>query len=120
MFRMFPIHLRRTVDPGESSAVMFPLYPDEDVYKASHVLKFSKKSVRGILPQVYPALFYRMFIRNAHKGVHSDSISVDLWLYRPLLDIGRFFSFLILHTIGRTPWTGDQPVARPLHRTTQT
>jgi hypothetical protein len=24
------------------------------------------------------------------------------------------FSFLIFYTVGRTPWTGDQPVARPL------
>jgi hypothetical protein len=33
-----------------------------------------------------------------------------------------FLSFLILCTVGRIPWTGDQPVARPLltHRTTQT
>jgi hypothetical protein len=33
-----------------------------------------------------------------------------------------FFSLLILYTVGRTPWTGYQPVARPLptHRTTQT
>jgi hypothetical protein len=31
-----------------------------------------------------------------------------------LLDLGRFFSFLILYTVGRTLWTGDQPVARPL------
>jgi hypothetical protein len=32
------------------------------------------------------------------------------------------FSFLIIYTVGRTPWTGDQPVSRPLpkHRTTQT
>jgi hypothetical protein len=32
-----------------------------------------------------------------------------------------FFSF-ILYTVGRTPWTSNQPVARPLaiHRTTQT
>jgi hypothetical protein len=31
-----------------------------------------------------------------------------------------FFSFLILYTDGRTPWTGNQPVARPLpiYRTT--
>jgi hypothetical protein len=38
-----------------------------------------------------------------------------------LLDLGRFFSFLILYTVGRTPWTGNQPVARPLpkHRITQ-
>jgi hypothetical protein len=39
-----------------------------------------------------------------------------------LLDLGRFFSFLILYTGGRTRWTGDQPVARllPTYRTTQT
>jgi hypothetical protein len=32
------------------------------------------------------------------------------------------FQFLSLYTVGRTPWTGDQPVARPLptHRTIQT
>jgi hypothetical protein len=45
-----------------------------------------------------------------------------LLLYSPLLGLGRFFSFLILYTVGTIPWTGDQPVARPLpiHRTTQT
>jgi hypothetical protein len=45
-----------------------------------------------------------------------------LWLYSPLLGLGHFYSVLSLYTIGRTPWTGDQPVARPLptHRTTQT
>jgi hypothetical protein len=32
-----------------------------------------------------------------------------------LLAPGRFFSFLILYTIGRTTWTGDQAIARPLH-----
>jgi hypothetical protein len=39
-----------------------------------------------------------------------------------LLDLGRFISFLILYTDGRTPWTGVQTVARPLpaHRITQT
>jgi hypothetical protein len=31
-----------------------------------------------------------------------------------LIGLGRFFSFLILYTVGMTPWTGDQPVARPL------
>jgi hypothetical protein len=32
------------------------------------------------------------------------------------------FQFLNIYTVGRTPWTGDQPAARPLptHRTTQT
>jgi hypothetical protein len=42
-------------------------------------------------------------------------VVVYLWLYSPFLsDLGCFFSFLILHTVGRTPWTGDQSVARPL------
>jgi hypothetical protein len=38
------------------------------------------------------------------------------------LDLGRFFSFLILYTVGRIICTGDQPVARPLptQRITQT
>jgi hypothetical protein len=31
-----------------------------------------------------------------------------LWLYGPLLILGRFFSFLILYADGRTPWTGNQ------------
>jgi hypothetical protein len=41
---------------------------------------------------------------------------------QPFVDLGRFFSFLMLYTVGRTPCTWDQPVARPLptHRTTQT
>jgi hypothetical protein len=46
---------------------------------------------------------------------------VSLWLYSPSLGLGRFFSFLIVSTVGRTPWTWDQRVARPLpaHRTAQ-
>jgi hypothetical protein len=29
-------------------------------------------------------------------------------------DTWPFFSFFILYTVGRIPWAGDQPVARPL------
>jgi hypothetical protein len=49
-----------------------------------------------------------------HLTVHGSTVI--------LLDLGRFFSFVILYTVHTTPWTGDQPVARPLptHRTTQT
>jgi hypothetical protein len=44
------------------------------------------------------------------------------WLYSPLLGSGRFFSFLVLYAVSRTPWTGNQPVSRllPIHRTAQT
>jgi hypothetical protein len=49
-------------------------------------------------------------------------LSIYLWLYRPLLGLDCFFSFLIFYTVGRTSWTGDPLVARPLptHRTAQT
>jgi hypothetical protein len=38
-----------------------------------------------------------------------------------LVDLGSFFHFHNQYTVGRTPWTGGQPIARPLptHRTTQ-
>jgi hypothetical protein len=47
------------------------------------------------------------------SDIISLSLSLSLWLYSPS-DLGRFFSFLILYTVGRTPWTEDQPIARPL------
>jgi hypothetical protein len=34
---------------------------------------------------------------------------ICLWLYSPLLDFGRFFSFVILYTVSRTPLTGISP-----------
>jgi hypothetical protein len=34
--------------------------------------------------------------------------------FAALVELGRFFSFLIIYTVGRNPWTGDQPDARPL------
>jgi hypothetical protein len=41
---------------------------------------------------------------------------------QPFVGPWPFFKFLILYTVGRTSWTGDQPVARPLpiHGTAQT
>jgi hypothetical protein len=49
-------------------------------------------------------------------------MSSSLWLYSPFVGPWSLFQFLNLYTVGRTPWTGDQPVARPLptRRTTQT
>jgi hypothetical protein len=36
------------------------------------------------------------------------------WLYTTVLGLDRIFRFLILYTVRRPPWTGDQPVAKPL------
>jgi hypothetical protein len=54
-----------------------------------------------------------------HSSIHplirpSIRQSIHLRRYSPLLDLGRFFRFLIFYTVGRTSWTGNQPVARPL------
>jgi hypothetical protein len=52
----------------------------------------------------------------------STNLPICLWLYSHLLHLGCSFSFLILYTERMTPWTGDQPVTRPLptHVTKQT
>jgi hypothetical protein len=57
----------------------------------------------------------------SHRAEDRSLHTISLWLFS-LLDLARFSSFLILYTDGRTPWTGDQPVARPppTQRTTQT
>jgi hypothetical protein len=49
-------------------------------------------------------------------------ISIYLWLYSHFVGPWPLFTFLIFYTDGRTPWTGDRSVARPLpaHRTAQT
>jgi hypothetical protein len=54
-----------------------------------------------------------------HKTLRSFFF-FSLWLCNPL-DLGRFFSSLILHTVGRTLLAWDQTVARPVptHRITQ-
>jgi hypothetical protein len=61
-------------------------------------------------------------LRSVQRSRKLKPLSVYLRLYSPLLDLGRFFCFLILHTVGRTPSTDDRPVARQLstHRKTQT
>jgi hypothetical protein len=58
-----------------------------------------------------------------HSFLH-DTVNGAIYVYgcSALVGLGRIFSFLILYTDGKTPWTSDQPVARPLpiHRTAQT
>jgi hypothetical protein len=51
-----------------------------------------------------------------HPSVTSSLLSLPLW------GTGLISQFLDHFTVGRTPWTGDQLVAKPIHkhRTTQT
>jgi hypothetical protein len=49
-----------------------------------------------------------------------ETVYFFLWLYSPILGLGRlhetfrFISVSRSRTVGRTPWTGDQVVAKPL------
>jgi hypothetical protein len=57
----------------------------------------------------------RTQVGNQCRGVILPTLSIYLRLYSPLVDLGSYFSFLIFfYTVGRTVWTADQPVARPL------
>jgi hypothetical protein len=77
---------------------------------------FGLRALRFIARLLFPSLTSFYLLGERH------SWTIYLWLYSPLLGLGLYFSFLLLYTFGRTRWTGDQPVSRPLpiHRTTQT
>jgi hypothetical protein len=59
---------------------------------------------------------------NNHSFIHL--CLCNLFLFFPFFFLLHtpFFTFLILNTVGRTPYTREQPVTRslPIHRTTQT
>jgi hypothetical protein len=58
-------------------------------------------------------------LRKVHKEkLYNLLLLIIFMALQPFVGPCRFFSFLILHTVGRTPWTGDQPIARllPTHR----
>jgi hypothetical protein len=67
--------------------------------------------------------------KKIHRTVQALVRRTYIHTYKPTYDatvicskFAAFFSFLILYTVGKSPWMEDQPVARPLptHRTTQT
>jgi hypothetical protein len=83
----------------------------------------------GLFPSGFPTkILYALFLLISNIG-HLDRDRSTLTIYLSIyLSIYRYcrpwplFRFLNLYTDGRTPWTEDVPVVRPLstHRTTQT
>jgi hypothetical protein len=59
--------------------------------------------------------------KSSHLIHQFPRTDIYLWLYSPCGTL-PLLQFLNLYTVGNTPWTGDQPVARPLptNRITQT
>jgi hypothetical protein len=80
------------------------------IYFVLHYIRFqllnlmlcNTREKLSIYLSIYPSI---------HPSIY---LSIYLSIYSPLFDHGRFFSFLIFYTVGMTPWTGDQPIARPL------
>jgi hypothetical protein len=85
----------------EAAVVLLRCYPSvflEELRKTMHNLSWDGRCPAEIRTQNLPNT-------NLERSICGSTAFVDL---------GRFFSFLITYIIGRTPWTGDQPVARPL------
>jgi hypothetical protein len=76
----------------------------------------------SIYLSVYLSIYLSIYVSVCLSVCLSFHLSTPQSIYSPLLGLGRFFSFLISYTVGRSPWTRDQLVARPLsaYRTTQT
>jgi hypothetical protein len=77
-------------------------------------LGYSDRRTYHVSPEKRQVSFKILLLTNerSYFRVLKNSFFFSLRLYSPL-DLGRFFSFLILYTDGRTPWTSDL-VARPL------
>jgi hypothetical protein len=67
------------------------------------------------------ALNLMRFDNCCHVKMLHFSLSLSLSVALQPFGLWPLFQFLNLYTVGRTPWTGDQRVARPLpkHSTTQ-
>jgi hypothetical protein len=81
-----------------------------------HANAGKEDSVRSILS-------YQMSLGSTDATRRCSTVRLNTYLLKPFLlylTVSRFFFLFIVFTDGRTPWTSDQIVARPLpkHRTT--
>jgi hypothetical protein len=81
-----------------------------------YILPYGLQVQRLFKDSAFGDLFILYLIRGNEDQIHS-SVAVQ-----PFVELWPFFSFLIVYTVGRTHWIGDQLVSRPLtaHRTAQT
>jgi hypothetical protein len=86
-----------------------------------HCIKYIYDLNLDLLFETFLDMVCKRDVSEFHLIRHSIIIPLPLWLYSPVLDLGHFYSFLIFFTVGRSLWTGDQPVARslPAHRIAQ-
>jgi hypothetical protein len=101
------------------------LRPTPNLEDQVSVFMFPSDRVAQLYPQAPVSFFVASYNSQSYGGgiltglnteISEESIYGSTVL---LLDIRRFFSFLMLYTVGRTPWTGDQPIARPRYLHTE-
>jgi hypothetical protein len=92
---------------------------------AIHHLSLSHSIYSNILLCIQLTINY--VLCKAFLGIHTHTNKMLGVCYlsmalQPFVGPWPLFQFLNLYTVGKTPWTGDQPVARllPTRRTTQT
>jgi hypothetical protein len=82
------------------------------------VLAKAKKRIYLFIAVIYIVYFSVLSV------IQNTSIYLSIYLSMALQPFGPWplFQFLNLYTAARTPWTGDQPIAKPLtaHRAAQT
>jgi hypothetical protein len=87
-------------------------------FPIKRLLMFSTFSFSPILSTSFPFFLFQKACFFNRELIGTQSVYGST----ALVEVGRLFQFLNQYTVGRTLWTEDQPVARPLptHRTTQT
>jgi hypothetical protein len=97
--------------------------------EAFMVLLSPAREFPGLEPEIslepLPARFgpICLFPQSFSYSLYIHSFIYSPLAVQPLVGPWHFLQFrYLLHTVGRTPWAGDQPVGRPLptHRTTET
>jgi hypothetical protein len=80
------------------------------------------REIASMLLGAYLKRSHLFFYVEYSSSKDTDRYFLYQWLYSPFVGPCPLFQFFHLYTVGRTPWEGDQPVARPLlaQRTTQT
>jgi hypothetical protein len=120
-------HTRRWIESETSPIALYNIHHRQNPFKSVRDTELRSRRLTTCVVMWPCSTAWSWYVMDilvnfTYVSLLSSSSSSSSSFYSPLVGIGRFFSFLIPYTVGRTPRTGDQPVAKPLPipRTTQT
>jgi hypothetical protein len=76
-------------------------------------LRFEPKPFQICL-SIYLSIYLPIYLPTYLPTYLSIYLSIYLWHYSPFVGFWPLFQSLILYTIVRSSWMGDQPIARPI------